>query len=42
MTDAALCADAFAQALPADFAAFFANEMTRWVRVVKTSGAKAD
>jgi tripartite-type tricarboxylate transporter receptor subunit TctC len=27
---------------PADFAAFFADEMTRWARVVKTSGAKAD
>ena len=27
---------------PADFAGFFADEMTRWARVVKTSGAKAD
>ncbi len=27
---------------PADFAAFFAGEMTRWARVVKASGAKAD
>jgi tripartite-type tricarboxylate transporter receptor subunit TctC len=27
---------------PADFASFFAGEMTRWARVVKTSGAKAD
>lgn len=27
---------------PAQFAAFFADEMTRWARVVKTSGAKAD
>ena len=27
---------------PADFASFFADEMTRWARVVKTSGAKAD
>jgi tripartite-type tricarboxylate transporter receptor subunit TctC len=34
-----------AKALPgtsADFAAFFADEMTRWARVVKASGAKAD
>ncbi len=27
---------------PADFATFFTDEMTRWARVVKTSGAKAD
>ncbi len=27
---------------PEDFASFFADEMTRWARVVKTSGAKAD
>jgi tripartite-type tricarboxylate transporter receptor subunit TctC len=27
---------------PADFAAFFADEMARWARVVKASGAKAD
>ena len=27
---------------PAQFATFFADEMTRWARVVKTSGAKAD
>jgi tripartite-type tricarboxylate transporter receptor subunit TctC len=27
---------------PADFAAFFADEMARWSRVVKASGAKAD
>lgn len=27
---------------PEQFAAFFADEMTRWARVVKTSGAKAD
>ena len=27
---------------PADFAAFFADEMTRWARVVKASGAKVD
>jgi len=26
----------------ADFATFFADEMSRWARVVKTSGAKAD
>jgi tripartite-type tricarboxylate transporter receptor subunit TctC len=27
---------------PEQFAAFFADEMTRWARVVKASGAKAD
>ena len=27
---------------PEQFATFFADEMTRWARVVKTSGAKAD
>jgi tripartite-type tricarboxylate transporter receptor subunit TctC len=27
---------------PEQFAAFFAEEMTRWARVVKASGAKAD
>ncbi len=27
---------------PQQFAAFFADEMTRWARVVKASGAKAD
>ena len=27
---------------PEQFATFFAEEMTRWARVVKASGAKAD